>query len=434
MHVLQALKGIAEKAKRDKEAKFVNLYRLLNKESLMMAWQALNKKAAAGIDKVTAADYAENLDANLDDLVLRLKEKRYRATPIRRQYIPKANGKMRPLGIPVLEDRLVQRATVFILEAIYEEDFLPVSYGYRPKRSGRDCVKAIRDEIQFGNHLFLVEADIKGFFDHLDHDWLMKMLEVRINDRTLLRLIKKWLIVGILEPDGMMINPLTGTPQGGIISPILANIYLHYVLDTWVEHSFKGKCCGHLKYVRYADDFVVAFETKVDAQKFYEALPTRLGKFNLTVAEDKTRIIPIGRSPKANARPFDFLGFQLAWSKDRQGRPYMRRTTSKKKFQKTIEGFTTFIKESRSTKLPQLMAQLNRKLQGHYSYFGVIGNMERLQAVAYNVTRLLFKWLNRRSQKRSYTWPRFLKLMKRYGLVRPRIYEGDYRQYKLRFF
>lgn len=433
MHVSQALKGIAEKAKRDKTAKFENLYRLLNKDSLRMAWQVLNKRAAAGIDKVKAADYAQNLEANLDDLVLRLKEKRYRATPIRRQYIPKANGKMRPLGIPVLEDRLVQRATVFILEAIYEQDFLSVSYGYRPGRSGKDCVKAIRDEIQFGQYEFLVEADIKGFFDHLSHDWLMKMLEVRINDRTLLRLIKKWLIVGILEPDGKKIHPLTGTPQGGIISPILANLYLHHVLDLWTELRFKDKCIGRVKYVRYADDFVAAFEKEADAKKFYESLPERLGYFELAIAEDKTRIIPIGKSPEAKAKPFDFLGFRLAWSKDRKGKPYLSRTTSRKKIQSTVEGLTTFLRENRSTRLPKLMEQLNRKLLGHYNYFGVIGNTKSLQEIAHIAQKLLFKWLNRRSQKRSLTWDQFNRLIKRIGMVRPRITEGDYRQWKLPF-
>ena len=433
MSVSTALEGIAKKAKRNGAHQFVNLYRLLNEESLHMAWKELNKRAAAGIDKVTAGEYAQDLDKNIEELVKRLKEKRYRATPIRRQYIPKSNGKMRPLGIPVLEDRLVQRATVMILEAIYEQDFLPVSHGYRWGKSAKGCVKELRDELQFGGYRYVVEADIKGFFDHLDHDWLMKMLAHRINDRSLLRLIKKWLIVGVLEPEGMTIHPKTGTPQGGIISPILANIYLHYALDLWVMRPFRNHCHEEVKYVRYADDFVCAFASKMDAERFYEELPVRLAKFNLSLAEDKTRILKSGWCWGKMAQAFDFLGFTLKWEKDRKGHPYLRRKTSRKKLEQGAREMKEFIKAHRSLKLPKLIEKVNAKLRGHYEYFGVIGNSRSIQEFARITTNLLFKWLNRRSQKRSFNWRTFETAIKRLGLLRPRITEQKDNQLKLPF-
>ena len=248
--------GIANKVKTNKQHRFRDLYRCLNEELIYHAWATLNKRAASGVDRVTAEAYAQDLHANIQHLVDRLKTKRYRAKLVRRVYIPKESGKQRPLGIPALEDRLVQSAVTKVLTAIYEEDFLDCSYGYRAGRGAHDAVSELTRELQFGPYHMVVEADIRGFFDHMDHDWLLKMLEQRIDDRAFLGLIRKWLKAGILETDGKVINPETGTPQGGIVSPVLANVYLHYALDLWFDRMVKKTCRGKATLTRYADDWV----------------------------------------------------------------------------------------------------------------------------------------------------------------------------------
>jgi group II intron reverse transcriptase/maturase len=379
---------------------------------------------------VTAQEYGRNLEANLNDLVDRLIRNAYRARLVKRVRIPKDNGKDRKLGIPTLEDRLLQKAVSLILEAIYESTFLDCSHGYRPGRSPKGAVKAIRDELNFGVYDYVVEADIKGFFDNLDREWLIKMLEMRIEDRKLIRLIRKWLNAGILETDKMVLNPLTGTPQGGIVSPILANVYLHYGLDMWMENSVKKSIKGRMKYVRFADDFVCAFSLKMDAERVYRKLPKRLGKFGLEVAQEKTRIITFGRfRSKANGR-FDFLGFELFWGKCRNGMPHLKRRTSRKRQRRALKAVGEWIEKNRSRKMGDLIDVLNRKLQGHYNYYGVIGNTAGIGAFHHQVTRLLFKWLNRRSQKKSMTWPQFTRRIKE-KLSKPRVTEKRVLQRKL---
>ena len=403
---------------------------MIDIELLRRAWRQLNKKAAAGIDQVKAEEYGKNLDANLDDLVDRLIRNAYKAKPVRRVRIPKENGKERKLGIPTLEDRLLQKAVAMILGAIYESTFLDSSHGYRPGRSQKGALTAIRDELNFGNYNYVVEADIKGFFDNLDRGWLIKMLEERIDDRKLIRLIKKWLNAGILETDKMMINPLTGTPQGGIVSPILANVYLHYVLDLWIEKVVKKGLRGELKYVRFADDFVCAFTLKGDAERFHEQLPKRLGKFALEVAPEKTRLIPFGKwHGKAKGR-FDFLGFELYWGKSREGKPNLKRRTARKRQRRALKTVGDWIQENRSKKESDLIKELNSKLQGHYDYYGVIGNSHGISTLFHGVCRLLFKWLNRRSQKKSMTWPKFTQRIQG-KLTKPRITEKRVQQRKL---
>jgi len=272
------------------------LYRQLNQDVLRLCFYRLRKDAASGVDKVTFQDYERELEANLADLVGRLRRKAYRARLVRRKYIPKGNGKLRPLGIPVLEDKLLQMAATQILLAIYEVNFRPCSYGYRPGISAHMAIKALTDELQFGGHHFVVEADIKGFFDHLQWEWLERMLEQRIADGAFLNLIRKWLRAGILEEDGRVIHPQTGTPQGGVISPVLANIYLHYVLDLWFERVIKPEQQGRCRMIRYADDFVACFEYRHEAEAFEKAMKTRLAKFGLEVAPDKTKTLRFGRN------------------------------------------------------------------------------------------------------------------------------------------
>jgi len=303
-----SLRGIANRAASHKKHRFGSLYGLLNEANLAWCFDFLKKDAAPGVDRVDFLDYQRNLVSNIHDLVERLKTNRYRAKLVRRRYIPKLNGKMRPLGIPATEDKLVQVGVAKILEAIYEQDLLEWSYGYRPQRSPQDAATALTHSLHYGRYCWVVEADIKGFFDNIDHDWMIRMLEERIDDKPFLRLIRKWIQAGILETDGQVVHPATGTPQGGIVSPVLANIYLHYALDLWFERRVRPRCQGAAMIIRYADDFVCAFQYKSDADAFYGSLGDRLGKFGLSVAEDKTRILRFCRFDLEASGRFDFLG------------------------------------------------------------------------------------------------------------------------------
>ena len=293
--VSSTLLELTEKAKRERQYRFRSLYREIDLRMLYDSFMLLKPSAAAGVDGVDWHEYAKDLDANLQDLLERLKTHRYRAKKIRRKYIPKASGKLRPLGIPTLEDKIVQMSARRLLEAIYEPDFSDNSMGYRPGRGAREASQKLRNELFFGRVHWIVEADIKGFFDYMDHDWLIRMLEKRIADSHFIRLIRKWLRAGILEEDGSVLNPTTGTPQGGIVSPVLANIYLHYALDLWVERVVKKRCKGQVVYQRYADDFVVGFEFGYEAKSFFAELPDRLNKFCLEIAPDKSGIVRFSR-------------------------------------------------------------------------------------------------------------------------------------------
>ncbi len=314
-----SLRGIATKAKANAKHRFQNLYRCLNAELLNQSWQGLNKNAASGVDKVTAEAYGQDLEANIQVLVERLKAKRYRAKLVRRCYIPKGSGEERPLGIPALEDRLLQSSCARLLSAIFEADFLDTSYGYRPDRSAREAIEDLQFNLQFGKYGYIVEADIKGFFDNIDHDWLIRMLQQRIDDAAFLNLIRKWLKAGVLDTDGKVFHPETGTPQGGIVSPVLANIYLHFGLDLWFEKRVKPHCKGEAFILRYADDFICAFRYREEAERFYRELPYRLSKFNLTVASEKTQMIRFSRFHPGMDRRLEFLGFETYWMKDGSG-------------------------------------------------------------------------------------------------------------------
>jgi len=299
-------------------------------------------------------------------------------------------------------------------------------YGYRQKISARDAVRDLKDALQFGRYRYIVEADIKGFFDNIDHDWMIKMLEQRIDDKRFLRLIRKWLKAGILEKDGKVIHPITGTPQGGIVSPVLANIYLHYALDLWFEIVVKkprerGKGAANLW--RYADDFVAAFEYREDAERFYRELPKRLSQFKLELSMEKTQIVAFSRFPESQGASFDFLGFEFRWDDSRNGKKIVKLRTSRKKFRRSLENFTEWSRENRSTPIRKLLVNLNRKLRGYYNYFGVIGNYERLRKFFRQAMGILKKWLNRRSQRRSFNWKTFWAMLNRHKIERPRITE-----------
>ena len=330
----------------------------------MWCWRFLRKDAAPGVDKVDHQEYEAHLGSNVHDLVERLKRKAYHAKLVRRRYIPKLNGKLRPLGIPATEDKLVQTAVAKILESIYEQDFLAMSYGYRPGRGPRDAVRDLTDELQFGKYHWIVEADIKGFFDHIDHQWMIRMLEERIEDKAFLNLIRKWLKAGILDSDGQVVHPVTGTPQGGIVSPILANVYLHYALDLWFDRSMKPRSKGNATIIRFADDFVCAFERKEDAEGFYEDLGERLAKFGLEVAADKTRILRFSRFDLQGSGRFEFLGFEFRWEHGRRGGVFVKRRTSRKKLRASVANFTAWIRRNRHQKAGPLFRTLRAKYRG----------------------------------------------------------------------
>jgi RNA-directed DNA polymerase len=412
--------GIAEKAKRSPQHRFGNLYRLLNEELLKASWPYVRKDAALGVDQVSAAAYEQSLEENIHQLVERLKAKRYRARLVRRHYIPKGEGKMRPLGILVVEDKLLQIAVTRILTAIYEVDFLACSYGYRPQVGVKDAVKQLTIKLQFGRYNWIVEADVKSYYDSLSHQRLLGMLAERIDDQAFLQLIGKWLKAGILE-EGKVMQPEAGTPQGGNVSAILANIYLHYVLDQWFEQVFKQSCKGQAFLIRYADDWVSAFEFREDAERFYAMQGERLREYELKLSAAKTRVMRFSSwMPQDNER-FEFLGFEFRWGRDRQGKPYLKRQTSRKKYRRSLQRFTEWCKQTRHLKNRARFAQLNRKLRGYYNHYGLPGNYESLKDFFHQSKRILFKWLNRRSQKRSYTWNGFSELLDCFKVPQPRI-------------
>ncbi len=387
---------------------------------LYRCWQRIRKNAAYGVDKVSAEEYGKHLTGNIRQLVDRLKRKSYRARLIRRHYIPKGNGKMRPLGIPVVEDKLLQLAVVEILQAIYEQDFLRCSYGYRPKVGALDAVDKLTIKLQFGRYGRVVEADIKGFFDNIDHDRLLAMLAERIDDQALLRLIGKWLKAGVLDTNGEVIHPAAGTPQGGIVSPILANIYLHYCLDEWFQHVVKKHCRGEACLIRYADDFVCAFEREGDAERFYQVLGKRLEKFGLELSAEKTRVIAFDRG-QSKQEGFEFLGFEFRWGQDRQGKAHVERRTSRKKLRSSLDRFTEWCRQKRHCPVKDWFKELKPKLQGYYNYYGVSGNYASLQQFFGEAMQILRKWLNRRSQRKSYSWEGFRALIEHFQVPRPRI-------------
>jgi group II intron reverse transcriptase/maturase len=416
-----SLRGIADRARKDKKARFRDLYRMLNVENLRECFYLLRRQAAPGVDGVSVADYEEKLEANLHDLVQRLKKKRYRAKLLRRKHIPKGEGKTRPLGIPALEDKIVQMAVSRILQSIYEADFLNVSWGYRPNRGPQLASKVLAGRLAVGRYNYIVEADIAGFFNNIDHDWMLKMLALRIDDAALLGLIRKWLKAGILEEDGNVKHPVTGTPQGGIVSPVLANVYLHYALDLWFERVVRRHVRGQATLIRYADDFVCAFEHEADAAAFLRVLPKRLAKFGLETAPEKTGQHRFSRHQPAQNGTFSFLGFQYRWRTTRTGKSKVQRETDPRKLQKSTAAFKEWIKTTRHRRLDRLLPQLRRKMSGYWNYFGISGNFARLRQFWWQSLGLLYKWLNRRSHKPGFTWKKLVATLSRYNIPGPHI-------------
>jgi group II intron reverse transcriptase/maturase len=416
-----SLLGIAMKAASDKAHRFQNLRVLLTVGYLLACWRLINKRAASGVDRVDARAYEANLQENVEGLVGAVKGGWYRAKLVLRRYIPKLNGKLRPLGIPAIADKVLQMGVTKILEEIYEQDFLACSYGYRPKLGALDAIRDLSAVLRSGRYHFLVEADIRSYFDKIDHEKLIEMLKRRIDDEPFLRLIRKWLKAGILETDGKVIHPQTGTPQGGILSPMLANIYLHYALDVWFEETVKVHCKGKAYLCRYADDFVCAFECESDAERFYRALGERMKLFGLEVAEEKTNLLRFSRQDWKKNGTFEFLGFEFRWGRGRWGKPALKRRTSRKKYRAALASFQDWCRKHCRMRKDRFFAALNAKLRGYYNYYGIRGNFQSIDDFFYQVTRMLYRQLNRRSQRRSYNWTGFAELIRVFKLDRPHI-------------
>lgn len=419
-HLQTSLNGIERKARYKKDHKFENLYKLLNKWNLGQSWQYINKRAAKGIDKVSAKEFQANLTQEVTMLEEQLKQGTYRANLVRRTYISKPNGGQRPLGIPTIRDKLLQTTCSKILESIYEPKFYATRYGYRKGKGAKDAVKHLSKELNFGKYGYIVEADIKGYFENINHDILLKMLAHDIADKPFIKLIEKWLKAGIMTEENIVEKPYKGTPQGGVISPVLANIYLHYILDMWFERIVKTHVEGESMMIAYADDFVCAFRYKRDAERFMIALEKRFGKFGLELAKEKTKLIKFSRFSKDRNGEFDFLGFTFRWSTSRKGKDLITHTTSKKKFNASAKKIKQWLKENRNRRIRKLIDLLNIKLKGYYNYYGIVGNYKMLEKMDLVIKRLLYKWLNRRSQRRSFNWIDFKKkLRERYPVQRP---------------
>ena len=423
------LHRIAEKARKEPRFKFTSLYHLMNEELLRGCFKRLRKDAAAGIDKMTKDMFAENLEANLSNLVERLHRMAYIPQPVRRKFIPKpGSAKQRPLGIPCFEDKLVQAGLVRILESVCEQDFIEDSYGFRPSRSCHNALKALSETVENNPINHIVEADIKGFFDNVNQEWLMKFLAHRIEDKRIQRMVKRFLKAGVWE-DGSVTVSDDGTPQGGVVSPLLANIYLHYALDIWFERIYRKSCTGFARLIRYADDFVVCFQYKPDAERFRKELGERLGKFELEVEPTKTKVMEFGRFAVQNAtkrgeraETFDFLGLTHYCGTRKDGTGFrMKRVTARKKFVAKLKLFKEWLKKARILKTKELWQIAKAKLRGHYNYYGVTDNLRGIVRFGEEVKKLLFKWLNRRGKKNCLNWEKFNEMLKRFPLPKPRI-------------
>ena len=380
-------------------AKLETLMNHVNENSLKEEHRKQEQRKAVGIDGVTKAEYQKNLDDNITELISRMKQFSYKPQPVRRTYIPKANGKLRPLGIPAYEDRLVQSVMAGVLSSIYEERFLDCSYGFRPARNAHMVVREINQTIMTRKVNYVLEADIKGFFDNVDHKWLMKFLEHDIADKNFLRYVKRFLIAGVMEGAERKESD-KGTPQGGQISPVLANVYLHYVLDLWYKKVLQKKCKGEVYYLRYADDFLLMFQYENEAIRVMDVLRKRLGKFGLELAEDKTRILPIGRF-KGIKEDFDFLGFTFFNTKTREGKYRLGVRTSKKKLKIKKQEAKAWLRDNMHMPVSLTMKRIQLALAGHCNYYGVSGNFHSIQNFWEYIKYTYFRVLNRRHQKRS---------------------------------
>jgi group II intron reverse transcriptase/maturase len=421
---------IAALAKNNPEMAFYNLNQYIDYEWVHYAYQCTRKDGAVGVDDQTAEDYAANLEQNLLELVDQLKSGSYHAPPVRRHYIPKADGSgERGLGIPCFADKVAQRTIVMLLEPIYEQTFADCSYGFRPGRSAHQALQAVRGSIMERGGRWVLDVDLRKYFDSIDPAKLREFLDRRVTDGVVRRLIDKWLKAGVFE-DGQVHYPETGTPQGGVVSPCLANVFLHYVLDEWFADQVQPRLRGASTLVRFADDFVVVFARQDDAERVLRVLGKRMGKYGLQLHPDKTRLVDFRRKRKPTAASgeteratiFHFLGFVHVWGRSRKGNIVVRQQTAKDRFARTLKAINEKCRRLRHEPLPDQHRQLSQTLTGHFAYFGISGNAKRLSALRYYARRIWRKWLSRRSTKSQVSWDRFSQIEARFPLPQPRIF------------
>jgi RNA-directed DNA polymerase len=430
---------IAELARQCPEMGFTSLGHFIDIDWLREAYRRTRKDGAVGVDGQDGEDYAVNLEENLRSLLERAKSGTYQAPPVRRTYIPKAGSptEKRPLGIPTFEDKVLQRAVVMVLEAIYEQDFQNCSYGFRPGRSAHQALQSLWDQTMATGGNWIVEVDIRKFFDTIDHGHLRELLKRRVRDGVLLRLIGKWLNAGVLE-EGCLTHPDTGSPQGGVISPMLSNIFLHYVLDDWFERDVKPRLYGQAFLIRFADDFAMGFTCEEDARRVLEVLPKRFEKYGLTIHPDKTRLVPFERPPDRPARPgtpprvspgsFDLLGFTHYWGRSRKGHWVVKRKTSKSRFRRGLSAIVQWCQKNRHQPIVRQQYTLGQKLRGHFAYYGITGNALALSQFRYGVIAIWRKWLGRRHRAGEVAWERMTRLLERYPLPPARVVHSVYRR------
>lgn len=418
---------IAELARRKRGQAVFLLHHLIDLEWMTEAYRLTRKDGAPGIDGVTAADYEANLEANLSDLLERIKSGRYQAPPVRRAYIPKADGTARPLGIPTFEDKVAQRAIVMVLEAIYEQDFLPCSYGFRPGRSAHQALQDLRSVCMDQGLRWVLDVDIRKYFDSISHAHLRGFLDQRVTDGVIRRMIDKWLKAGVLE-EGQLHRTTEGSPQGGVISPLLANIVLHHVLDEWYESEVRPRLRRRSALVRFADDFVMAFEDVRDAERVLAVLGKRLERYGLTLHPDKTRFVDFrpkrpdgGQHPGTHGTTFDFLGFTHVWGKSRKGNDVVRQVTAKSRHARALAAVSDWCRHHRHWSIPEQHRHLTAMVRGHYAYYGISGNIRRLQGYARALVRIWRKWLSRRARNGVVRWRQMTALLERHPLPSPRI-------------
>ena len=436
MSVSTKQKRIAGLAKQSPQMAFTSLAYLMDLDWLTDAYRRTRKDGAAGVDGVTAAEYEQDLEGNLQRLLDRAKSGTYRAPPVRRVHIPKGNSKTetRPIGIPTLEDKILQRAVVMLLEPICEHDFLECSYGFRPGRSAHQALQSLWEQTMGLKGGWILEVDIRKFFDNLDHGHLREFLQQRVRDGVLLRLIGKWLKAGVME-DGSVSYPEAGSPQGGVVSPLLANLFLHYVLDQWFHQEVLPRLHGPAFLIRYADDFVIGFGNPEDARRVMEVLPKRFGKYGLTIHPDKTRLVPFqppstqtrgGNKPSTSRGTFDFLGFTHYWGRSRKGQWVVKRKTASSRLSRAVQNIALWCRRNRHLPLGEQQQKLNQKLRGHCAYYGITGNMRALASFRTEVARCWRKWLSRRNRERATTWDVFTRILQRFPLARVRIVHSVY--------
>ena len=424
---------IAKLARQEPKLVLTTLAHHIDVDWLGEAYRRTRKDGAAGVDGVTAAQYETNLEANLTSLLERFKTGRYRAPAVRRVYIPKegAGNKTRPIGIPTLEDKVLQRAVVMVLEPVYEEDFMDCSYGFRPGRSQHQAIEALWRGLMDNGGGWVIDLDIQSFFDSVDRAELRNFLDQRVRDGVIRRAIGKWLKAGVME-EGVVWYPDQGTPQGGVISPLLSNIFLHEVLDVWFQQTVQPRMKGRTFMVRFADDAVLGFEREDDARRVFEVLPKRFGRYGLTLHPEKTQLVDFRRPRRLGKRTpgqsFDMLGFTHYWGKSRKGQWVVKRKTAKGRFSRAVTRIGRWCRTNRHLSVAEQQMALNRKLRGHYNYYGVTGNARALANFRRMVERLWRKWLSRRSRKAHLNWDAFRRLLRHYPLAPPRVAHSVYRR------